>query len=684
MVILTGDLDVLQLVYNERISVETPQRGSSETKIYNREAIIERFGVGPEQLIDYKGLVGDVSDNIPGVTGVGKKTAEKILKKFGTIENAFKNIEKDSLLKKLEGHEKDALFSKKLATIRVDVPLSKTLEDFVVEKKETKTLASYFEKLGFQSLVKRVHSETKNIREEKNKDTPLEERGVLVCTEKTTLSDFKKSGVLKIAFDWKGLLKKTNVEDPLFDIHIGAWLLDTESKINSLEDILYKYSEKPTKNERVDLKTAYIVLSKKLREMKLLNIFNTIEMPVVRILAEVEQNGVCIDKTKLTNLHKKISKEIDALAKKIFEEVGEVFNINSPQQLGRIIYDKLKIKSLTKRTSKGNIKTNKNVLEEIKNKHHIIPTILKYREYFKINSGFVVPLLELLDEDGKIHTSYLQTGTATGRISSEKPNLQNIPQESIWSEDIRNVFRSSPKKTLVSFDYSQIELRLLAHLSNDPGLLDAFHKNKDIHTRTAARVFGVEEELVTKAMRRVGKTLNFGVIYGMGSRAFSKMSGVSKKEAEEIIKNYFKNFPLVKVWQNKILEGIKKNHYAENINGRKRWFKENSYVGEFERAGINMPIQSLGADIIKKAMIETRKNLKKEGLWETDVCLLLLIHDELLFEISDDILNKTIHIIKNVMESIMELSVPLIVEVKTGKHWDKMVSFFKNTNERFY
>ncbi len=666
-VILTGDLDTLQLVGGS-VTVETPQKGTQETKQYDESEVLKRFGIYPQQLIDYKGLVGDVSDNIPGVPGIGAKTAATILEKFKTIESAIEKIGSDPILKKLDGNEKQALLSKNLATIRADVPLSiPSLEMFSFKEINKEKLSLYFERVGFQSLIKRLGN---NSPKEVSQKSFFNEN--LVVSENAGLKE-----ETRIAFDWKEIIKENPAysKETLFDVRIAAWLLNPDRRFDSEREVFETYLKDPIENAETNLKKAYEVLSKKLLDEGLIPVFKTLEMPLLEILGEMEKNGILVDKKDLDLLHKKISKETGVLAEKIYKEAGERFNINSPQQVARVIFEKIGIDS-KKKTPTGKLKTGRGILEDLKTEHPIIPLLLGYREYFKIDSGFVLPLAELVGEDGKIHTTYLQTGTATGRISSEKPNLQNIPQESRWSEEVRNVFKSSPQKTLVSFDYSQIELRLLAYLSKDEGLVRAFKEGKDIHTLTAMRVFGVPSESVTKNMRRVGKTLNFGVIYGMGPRSFAKTSGVSVEEAKTIIKNYFQNFPGVKNWQNKILENVRKNHYAENIHGRKRWFKtEKSYAGEFERAAINMPIQSLGADTIKKAMIETKRTLLKKGFWGSGVNLLLTIHDELLFEISDDILNKTVPLIKEIMESSSNISIPLVVEIKTGKRWGSMIPF---------
>jgi len=696
IIILTSDLDMLQLLKNPSVLVETPQKGVGETKTYNESAVKERFGVQPSQFTDYKGLVGDPSDNIPGVPGVGPKTASKALQEFGDISNLFKNIKQNTpLFKKLGGYEKQALFSKKLATIRDDVPLPTHIEELEIREPSPETLSSYFSRIGFQSIIKRLGLPEKKAAKLIS-DRPINRKAIdLAETEKqeslflenkktddpifyekdTPKKLLEKSGILKIAFDWKPIIKEaysqnTRVADPLFDIRIAAWLLDPENKITSYEEVMKKYIRSDGAYAMKDL---YTTLSKELETRGLIKIFKELEMPLIKILAHMEMDGILVNKEKLALLHKKISREIETLAEKIYKMANMTFNINSPQQVADILFNKLAIKTQKKRTGTGQLKTGRDVLEETKDQHPIIPLLLLYREYFKIDSGFVVPLLELADKNGKIHTTYLQTGTATGRISSEKPNLQNIPQESRWSEDVRNVFESAPKKSFVSFDYSQIELRLLAHISGDDGLKMAFHKNQDIHSLTAMRVFCVSKSLVTKAMRRVGKTLNFGVVYGMGPRAFSKTSGIPLEEAKKIIENYFKNFPRVKTWQNDVIESVKKKQYAENLNGRKRWFSGNAlYAGKFERSAINMPIQGLGADILKQAMIETSAMLEKSG---EEARLLLSIHDELLFEISDDILDVLAPRLKKRMESVVSISVPLVVETKRGKCWGAMKMF---------
>lgn len=688
VVILTGDLDTMQLVRDPWIKVEIPKKGVSETIVYDEDAVRERFGVGPEQMTDYKGLVGDPSDNIPGIPGVGPKTAVKAIEQYGTIENIFKKMTADDpLSKKFLQYEKQAILSKELSIIDKEVPIDAKLEELIFQKPSPETLARHFSELGFESLLSRLGFQRNAMSQESLIKFPQKEPasesskanyGNVFVARESSDKKLLQSDKIKIAFDWKKLLKtfeknNTTIKNPLFDIHIAAWLINPERKMLAPEEISLFVKTRGESEEEENLEL-YSVLKHKLKEHGLENIFENIEMPLVRILEKMELAGIAINKKKLQELKKIVARETEELAKKIYAQAKTRFNINSPRQIANILSQNLDIKELKKRkTSSGQLKTDKGILEELINVHPIISLILEYRENFKILSSFIEPLENLIEKDGRIHTTFLQTGTATGRLSSEKPNIQNIPQESKWSKQLRSAFEARRGWSLLSFDYSQIELRILAHVSEDKELIKAFKEGRDIHAVTAANVFNIPIEKVTKAMRRTAKTLNFGVIYGMGPRSFAKTSGIPLEEAKNAIKEYYGNFPDVKTWQEKILKRVKETGYAENINGRKRWFDlEHSGRGEYERAAVNMPIQSLEADIIKIAMINTVKILKNKNLLGDKIRLLFSIHDELLFEVDDGILKSIASDILEVMESAVKLNVPLKVDVSNGKNWGEM------------
>jgi len=401
-------------------------------------------------------------------------------------------------------------------------------------------------------------------------------------------------------------------------------------------------------------------LFSKLKKEGLENIFNDIELPLVNVLRSMEGLGIKINKNEVKKLLIKYNKELNVLEKKIYKEAGEEFNINSPQQLSKILFEKLDIKPRGRATKSGLHSTRAEKLQELKEEHSIINLITKYRESFKIKSTYLEPLFKLGD---RVHTTFLQTSTATGRLSSQNPNLQNIPSV------VKKVFIASSGYELVSLDYSQIELRILAGLSNDPKMLKAFKADQDIHRLTASQVFDIPLDKVTSEERNMAKTLNFGIVYGMGAVAFARSSGLSRKEARHFIEEYFSDFKKIKKWQEEVKEGVRKNGYVENLNGRKRWLPAITSVNRFlaseaERAAINMPIQSLAADIIKLAMIKVHQQYKND-----DVRLLLSIHDELLFEIKSDKVNSVVKKITQIMESVYNFPVHLKVDVSVGKNW---------------
>lgn len=686
VVILTGDLDTLQLIEDERIIVRTPQKGITETIIYDEAAVMKRYGLKPSQIPDYKGLVGDPSDNIPGVPGVGPKSAEKILSEFKNLETALKEISDETPLgKKILTHKIQAALSKKLATIHCDMDFGIKLENIKYSGPDFKTLTRYFTELGFQSLVQRLLNQESlpGLTESAPLAEALPKSAIVIPdTEffEKNLNEISRAET-KIAFDWKTILKDSKRNNfgatGLFDLKIAGWLLDSTQKDYSLESLTKRFLRRnfDGKTRSEILTELFLFFEKKIKEYELSFVFKKIEMPLIEILADMENWGIRVNKNALRDLKSEIDKEIENLVYKIYKEAGTEFNINSPKQVGEIIFERLKIGALKYRKTKGGQKsTAEKVLFELKDSHPIINLILEYRENFKIKSTYVEPLLKLAGKDGLIHTTFIQTGTATGRLSSEKPNLQNIPQESKWSSALRKTFEAENGRSFLSFDYSQLELRLLAHISGDKKLIEAFRNDEDIHRVTASQVFNVPLNNVDAQMRRLGKTLNFGVVYGMGAKAFGETSGLSLPEAQKFIKEYFDDFPAIKIWQEKTKSEAKSLGFVKNLNGRRRWFL-NTLTGErqadyeIERAAINMPVQSLNADILKLAMIEVYKLLKEKKWLGKEIKILLTIHDELLFEIDDAILKEAVPVIKNAMEKIYDISVPLKVEVKIGKNW---------------
>ncbi|MBI5732703.1 hypothetical protein HY967_01955 [Candidatus Jorgensenbacteria bacterium] len=700
VVILTGDLDTLQLVENDKVLVQTMKKGVSETVLYNEEAVKLRYNLSPLQLPDYKGLVGDPSDNIPGVLGIGPKSASKLLNEYQTLENVYAHLSvlSDVLHKKLAPQKEQALLSKKLAIIRRDVPIETNLETLKFDKIDPVSLVNYFNKLGFESLIKRFDKINTNETDNGTVDSRsmIETSDIIVVTDEKDAREKIKSITtddgLKVAFDWKSIIKNMEsprlaIKPPIFDIQIAGWLLDPDQKDFSIKALSRRLLKKsvlddlyPSKNAVVDL---FLFLDKKIKSYELDHVFKNIEMPLIPILAAMERSGIAVHTKTLSSLKNALDSELSSLTSQIYKEAGEEFNINSPQQVAHILFEVLGLKP-KKRAGSGHHRTDKEVLSTLVEKHPIISLMLNYREDFKIKTAFIEPLIKSIEEDGRIRTTFLQTGTATGRLASEKPNLQNIPQESKWSKEIRKAFEATPGYTLLSFDYSQLELRVLAHLSNDKNLIRAFCDNRDIHQHTASKVFNVSLDQVTPAMRRTSKTLNFGIVYGMGVRAFSRESGFNLDEAERFMDEYFMEFPTIKEWQDRIKADAQTFGYIKNENGRRRWFIKMAgnglFSGEFERAAINMPIQSLGADILKLAMIKIAAMVKKNDWNENILRLLLTIHDELLFEVRDDMLKIIALTINKIAEEAYPLNVPLVVEAKHGKNWGMMSKLSVNAS----
>jgi DNA polymerase-1 len=685
--IFTGDLDTLQLIRDPFIVVETFKRGVSEMVVYDEAAVRARYGFPPGTLTDWKGLVGDTSDNIPGVPGVGPKTAEALLKEFGSLEQMFQKMPKSHrLAKKVLPYKKDALLAKTLATIKTDVPLTISLADGRFDGPHKEALRAYFARMGFESLMRFSLSAT----------TSRDTSPVLAFpTDFPPGTVFIRSGSdarenlarlrgeeEKVAYEWKVILKELgenagNVRGPLFDLSVAGWLLDPEEKDVSREGLFARFLPKETANDAA----LFHFLKEQIAAEGLTKVFREIEMPLVPILAALERNGIAIAAPRLAELAKTVKRELGKLEVRIYREAGVVFNVNSPRQVAEVFFERLKLSpTKPRRTKTGQSRTGRDILLELGGSHPIVPLLLEYRESFKILSSFIEPLTAAIGRDGRVHTTFLQTGTATGRLASENPNLQNIPQESRWAEPLRSAFVAPRGKRLVSFDYSQLELRLLAHTSHDPALEEAFREGKDIHRLTAARVFNVTPDRVIPSMRRTAKTLNFGIVYGMGARAFAAASGFALHEAKRFIEEYFRQFPGVREWQERVKREARTFGSVTNENGRRRSFRSAVARGrtdEIDRAAVNMPLQSLGADIIKRAMVEADAMLK-EGRGET--LMVLSIHDELLFEVPEGMLNSFVPELRKRMESITQLSVPLAVDAKVGPHWGAMAPFAPDTH----
>jgi len=618
-IIITGDMDMLQLV-DENISVYAMRKGLSDMVLYDKNKVFERFGFGPEYIVDYKGLKGDPSDNIPGVSGVGDKTATDLIQKFGAIEEIYNKIEsgkieiKDSLKKKLLDNKDQAVQSKRLATILRDIKIDFKLENAKFEKFSTEEAKGKFKELGMNSLVKKLEElENKNY-------------GLINNTQKSLFDNFKSKKS-----------EKTN---------------DTNIKIKI--DEYYKDG----------------IFSKEIRDL---------EIAVIPVIKEMEKNGIKADVSILTNLSKEFSKKISKITKEAYNFAGIEFNLSSPQQLSEILFEKLHLPADNiKKTPGGVLSTSASELEKLYDKSPIIPLLLKYRELEKLRNTYIDALPKLIDpKDGRIHTKFDQLGTTTGRISSSNPNLQNIPIRSNEGGEIRKAFVAEKGFKFVSFDYSQIDLRVIAHLSEDKKMVEAFQCGKDIHKITAAEVFGVKESEVSDDMRRMAKTVNFGIIYGMSAFGMSERSGVSREDAKKFIDKYFKNFSGAADYIEKTKKEAKERGYVETLFGRKRYIKELQSKNwqlraAGERMAINMPIQGTSADIVKMAMRDVYQDTRYKI---QDTKMILQVHDDLLFEIKENLVDDARKWIKDIMENVAKLKVPLIVDVKIGDNWGEMYKF---------
>ena len=740
-IIVTGDMDTLQLV-RPKLKVYAMKKGISDTVIYDEKMVKERYGFGPEQLIDFKGLKGDPSDNIPGVKGVGEKTASELIKNFGSIEKIYKALKKGSakislaVADKLRQGEEDAKFSKELARIKTDVPLEFSLAD--AERREGRNnseISQTLLKFGFSSLLKRLDVESNKTSEAKKEQATLPATSIqkkLSIRKIEAENDFKKfrsefkddkfgilldkgrlilvradkkvfhlsEGLLSppevkiffghkthpFVYDAKSLshfLRKFDINLPeiKFDLLLAAYLTQPFSRDFSFLSIVARELGRPVVSDPEEEFSLFFEIVKsleaKLNEGKIKFVFEKIEMPLICILTDMEERGILLDRDFLKKLGTKVDGELADLTKEIYKLADEDFNINSSQQLSRVLFEKLKIPVLgLRKTEKGGvISTGASELEKLKEEHPIIGEILGYRELTKLKTTYIDALPELVDlKTGRLHTTFNQTGTSTGRLSSSAPNLQNIPIMSEYGREVRKAFVADMGFELVSFDYSQIELRVAAHLADDSKMIEAFNKGLDIHKMTASEIYNIPLEKVTSELRRAAKTLNFGILYGMGSSALAESTGMSREEAKKFIEEYFHDFSGVKNYLQETKKFVEENGYVETLFGRRRYIPEIyssnwQLKREAERMAINMPIQGTATgDIVKMAMIKIDEWVKKEKL-EKEVRMLLQVHDELLFEIAEGFINKAAPKIKEIMESIAVLKVPLVAEVKAGVNW---------------
>ena len=732
--VYTGDKDAFQLI-SPQTTIYRTIKGVTELDIYNEQTLLDKYGLKPDQIRDFLGLMGDTADNIPGIKGVGEKTALKLLHQYETIEGLeeHQNELKGKMGEKIRAGMEDALMSKKVATILRDVPLDVDLKKAEYEGYDYDTLKSFYETYDMNSLVKSMTIEAAPKKELKleivdhmpeiTKDSAVyvsiydtnyhrsiilgygiynDEQAYFISYEnalkdESFLAYLKDETKKKYGYDiksavigsrWNGI----EINGYTFDLSLASYVLEPAIKeelkyvcthfdydgVMYDEEVFGKGAKKHIPDDALlaqhtvsKAKAIYElkdVVTKELKDKKQYELYEDIELPVTRILGEMEFAGTEIDLDVLKEMDEAFDETIEKLSNDIYRISGTTFNISSPKQLGQVLFEELGLKG-GKKTKTG-YSTSQDVLEKIIDAHPVVPLVLEYRMLTKLSSTYLKGLQEQVFPDNKIHTIYKQTLTHTGRLSSVDPNLQNIPVRSEEGKLIRKAFVSH-NGYLVSFDYSQIELRILAHMAHVTNLIDAFNQGKDIHRHTAALVFGVKDEEVTPQMRSQAKAVNFGIIYGMSEFRLSKDIGMSIAEARNFINKYFETYPEVKTYMDEVVEVCKKQGYVSTLLNRKRYIptindKNFMVRQQAQRYAMNTPIQGTGADILKLAMIEVDKALKVHHLKSQ---MILQVHDELIFDVFEDELEEVMSLVKEKMENCIKMDVPLIVEGNYAKNW---------------
>lgn len=744
--IFTGDRDYLQLV-DDNILVYLTKKGISEIKLMNTESILEEYDLSPKQLIDVKALQGDSSDNIPGVKGVGEKTALKLIQEYGNLENLYENIDnlKGKLKENLVNEKDKAYLSRYLGEIFLRVPIERNIEDFKIKDVNYNEYLKKLEKLEFNSIINKHFKDIKKestVKSNQNIDFEVinfseifekiknddeisikffSDKGYIyrkkfyigiysnfnkkayICKD-FKLSDFEKFCNLDIkiiGYDIKEELffaLKNNLEFKNYeDVMILEYLIDSNKgnydilkvsneflnlEILDLKEMLGKGKNKKTFFELEEdiifkfisqnvfaISALYDIFIEKAKENNLISLYENVEKPLVKVLADMEKTGVLVDRNKIIELNEEYSKLAYLYEQKVYELAGEVFNLNSPKQLGVILFEKIGL-PVVKKTKTG-YSTDVEVLEKLSKKHEIADYILKYRSLNKLISTYLDGILEYIMDDGRVRTSFKQMITATGRLSSVDPNLQNIPIRSEEGKNIRKVFVADKNKVFIDADYSQIELRVLAHLSKDSVMIDSFKNDLDIHYKTASEVFGVPINEVTDNQRRSAKAVNFGIVYGISDYGLSKDLNITRNEARQYIDGYLNTYPSIKSYMEEIVNKAKKGGFVTTILDRKRYIPEinskNFNIRSFgERIALNTPIQGSAADIIKLAMIKVYERLKVE---KVNAKLILQIHDELIVECEESEKETVKKILKNSMENVYKLDLPLKVDICEGRNW---------------
>lgn len=715
-VILTGDRDSLQLI-NDKVMVLL--HGTKETTVFTPEKFHEVYGLEPKQLIDLKGLMGDSSDNISGVKGIGEKTALTLIGEYGSVENLYEKLENNevkatnSVLTKLSNGKEDAFHSKWLATIVFDAPVDKDPKAYLTGKVDETDVSELLTELEMYKLLDKLgikpsanvpkiekHEEIKkrefssanfaeiDFDKAENAAFILEESGLLriECGGKLCSTDAKEeqlkffaSPCKKYGFQVKNAFKlcfanDTELKNLDADADILGYLLNASSAEYTIEKMCAEYSvpyytELGENADIASLSALCDVLKKEVAAAGMEKLFTDIEQPLTEVLASMEYYGVKVDAEGVKDFGKRLETDIRDCEQKIYFMAGHEFNISSPKQLGTVLFDELGLPH--KKKTKTGYSTGAETLEELADKHEIVSEILQYRKLTKLSSTYVDGLLKEVRDDGRVHSSFKQTETRTGRISSTEPNMQNIPVRTELGRSMRKFFVAKDGYTLLDADYSQIELRILAAMSGDENMRNNFLSGKDVHTATAARVFGLPEEMITPEMRRSAKAVNFGIVYGIGAFSLSKDIDVSVAEADRYIKNYFATYPNIKAFMDNAVESAEKTGYAVTAFGRRRYIPElknsNKNIQAFgKRAAMNAPIQGTAADVIKIAMVRVYKRLKEEKL---DARLILQVHDELIIEASEKDKDAAAKILSEEMLGAVKFSVPMQADVNCGRTW---------------
>ena len=756
-IIVTGDKDAFQLI-SAHTKMMATIKGVTEVKIYNEEDIRKKYGVGPEKIVDILALKGDASDNIPGVPGIGEKTALALIKEYGSLENILNNsdkIPKKFLREQIKKYENQIKMCKRLATIIKEVPMEYDFDSFKVKLPNYEKLWKIFQKLEFKNLLKKINPQIKQDKKKLEFDLVENEEKLKRVVDKiierkyfsfyflTSSNDAISTNILGIALSFKDnenyyiplfslnllentkclsselvlgqlrpcfenkginkishylkfafvLLRRHKIElgGNNFDTMIAAYLLNPSSENYNLRNIFWEYLKYLKNDEDKEVKQNAVIslenacenaqnllklkdiLEDKMKEKKLISLYKKIEIPLLKVLGEMEINGIKINVNFLKEVSQRVNSRLGELKKTIYNLSETEFNINSPKQLSVVLFEKLKL-PIIKKTKTG-YSTNADVLNILAPQHKVVSFILEYRELDKLKNTYIDKLPFLVNiKTGRIHTSFHQTVTSTGRLSSSEPNLQNIPIRTKVGREIRKAFIAEGGFVLLSADYSQIELRILAHLSQDESLLNAFKNGEDIHAHTASGIFGLDQNIISKQMRRMAKVINFGIIYGMSSYGLARNLGIGREEAEKYINNYFYRYQGIKKYIEREKEEARKRGYVITLLNRRRYLEginsKDKNIREFnERIAINAPIQGSAADLIKIAMIKIDESFKKELFTSR---LLLQIHDELVFEIYQPELDKAKTIIKDVMEHSLKLSVPIEVNLQIGNNWAEL------------